>query len=98
MRSWAILLGGLLVWAAHFFLSYGIASTFPGSWIANLLTLAVTVPALAIDGWILRMALARRRRRGENALGGWIGDLGAVGAALSLVAVLWQALPAVLIR
>lgn len=97
MRGWTLLLGGLLVWTAHFFLLYGIASAFPGSSTANLLTLAVTIPALAIDGWILWFAIQRMRRDDGDGLAGWISELGAVGAALSLVAVGWQALPAILV-
>jgi hypothetical protein len=97
MRSWAVLLGGLLVWTAHFFLLYGFASIFPGSWIARLLTLAVTVPALAVDSWILWVAARRRTRRAADGLDRWTSELGAAGAALSLVAVAWQALPAMLI-
>ncbi len=96
MRFWALLLGGLLVWATHFFLLYGVASVFPGSATAKLLTLLVTVPALAIDGWILWTAIAKPRHK-QDALAGWVSELGAIGAALSLIAVAWQALPAVLI-
>ena len=97
MRGWTLLLGGLLVWTAHFFLLYGIASIFPGSSTANVLTLAVTVPALAIDGWILWVAIRRLRRDDDDGLAGWISELGAVGAGLSLVAVAWQALPAIMV-
>ena len=97
MRSWAFLLGGLLVWTAHFFLLYAFASIFPGSSTANHLTLLVTVPALAINGWILWVAASRLSRRAEDTFDRWTSELGAAGAALSLVAVAWQALPAVMI-
>lgn len=96
MRFWMILLGGLLVWTAHFFLLYGIASIFPGSATAKLLTLLVTIPALAIDLWILWVTITQLSRK-QDALAGWVSELGAVGAALSLVAVAWQALPAMLV-
>ena len=97
MRSWALLLGGLLVWTAHFFLLYAFASIFPGSSVAKLLTLAATLPALAVDGWILWVAASRVSRRAADGFDRWTSELAAVGAALSLVAVAWQALPAVLI-
>ena len=86
-----------MVWTTHFFLLYGFASIFPGSSVAKLLTLAVTIPALAVDGWILWLAATRLSRRAADGLDRWTSELGAVGAALSLVAVAWQALPAVLI-
>jgi hypothetical protein len=93
MKPWAILLGGLGVWAAHFLAVYLIASLFPGSPAARWLTVAATAAALPADGAILWIAL--RSRAGE--LESWIGELGAVGAALSLVAVLWQGSPGLLL-
>ena len=96
MRAWTFLLGGLVVWAAHFFLLYGIASVFPGNPIASLLTIAATIPAVACDAILLWLAVARRRRRSSDELRAWIVDTGAAGAALSLVAVIWQALPAII--
>ena len=91
------LLGGLLVWAAHFFLLYAISSVFPGTSLARSLSLAVTVPALGADIAILWMTVGRRLLYGEDPLGRWISDFGAAGAGLSIVAVLWQALPTVLV-
>lgn len=93
MRQWAILLGGLVVWAAHFFAAYIAASLFPGSDTARWLTAGATVAALAADGAILLWTL----RAPGVGLDRWIRQLGAIGATLSLVAVLWQGLPALLI-
>lgn len=89
-----MLLGGLIVWAVHFFALYGIASLFPGTQLARTLSLMATVPAMAANAAILWIGAAGRLRSDDD-LQSWILDLGALGAALSLVAVLWQALPAV---
>lgn len=93
MRQWSLLLGGLVVWAFHFFALYIVASVFPGAGTARWLTAAVTLPALAADGIVLWIALHRQ----ADDLDRWIRRLGSLGAVLSLVAVLWQALPAILI-
>lgn len=97
MPSWLILLGGLLVWAAHFFLLYAIASLLPGDPAARLLALAATVPALAADAGILWLTAARNLKHRRDRLDRWINDFGAIGALLSLIAVTWQALPAILV-
>lgn len=93
MWRWAFLLGGLLVWAAHFFALYVIASLFPGAEAARWLTVAITLPALAAGGAILWLTLRPR----SDSFDKWVQGIGAIGAALSLVAVLWQALPAILV-
>jgi hypothetical protein len=93
VRAWAIVLGGLAVWAAHFFVLYGIASAMPGRVGARWLVLIVTLAAIAADGLILWRTIGAGRR--ADALEAWIARLGGLGAALSLVAVVWQAAPAV---
>lgn len=92
MRKWAMLLSGLVVWAAHFFAIYIAASVFPGSDTARWLALAATIAALAADGAILFRTL----RPGGEAFERWVRQLGAFGAALSTLAVLWQGLPAIM--
>lgn len=92
MRAWTVLLGGVTVWATHFFVLYGIASILPGQPEARWLVLAATVPAILSDGWIGWLAAAWLRA--TDPLQRWIGQAGLMGAALSLVAVIWQALPA----
>lgn len=95
MRKWSFLLGGLTIWAVHFFLIYGFASIFPGSRIANILTLVVTVPALAANAVLGWAAWTGALVADADELDEWVLNVAAVGAALSFVAVLWQALPAV---
>ncbi len=94
MRAWALMLGGLLVWTVHFFLLYGFASIFPGREIAYWLTIAATVPAIAADAGLLLLTARLRRRGNGDELRSWMIDIAAGGAALSLLALLWQVLPA----
>ena len=89
---WTLLLGGLGVWAAHFFLLYGIASALPGSNAARWLTLGATAVAAAINGWIISMTADAAD--GAPGFEGWTRRMALTGASLSLVAVLWQGLPA----
>ena len=93
MRKWALLLGGLVVWAAHFFLAYAFASIFPGSDLARWLALAATAAGLAGNAMIVWLALLQRRSSDE--LERWEARVGAAGAMLSFVAVAWQGLPAI---
>lgn len=94
MVRWAVLLGGLLTWAAHFFLLYGFASIFPGKPLASGLTIAATFAALVVDSFILRAGLAMARSANHRSPDRWIGEVGVVGAAISMIAILWQLLPA----
>jgi hypothetical protein len=84
---------GILVWALHFGLIYGVtglacARGMPraapwGIGAATLVAVLVLVP-LVVAGW-------RRRAEFESAIGGALG-------AFALLAVLWQALPVLLIE
>ncbi|MGI8704526.1 MAG: hypothetical protein ACR2JJ_01790 [Sphingomicrobium sp.] len=96
MRKWSLLLGGLTIWAAHFFLLYGFASIFPGSRLANILTLIVTVPALAANAVLGWTAWTGALIANADELDKWVLKVASAGAALSFVAILWQALPAVI--
>jgi hypothetical protein len=91
MPAWRIMLGGLLVWAAHFFALYVLASVFGSSIAARVGTAAATLVAVAANVFILRVVW---RSADGDAFGRWTASLGALGAGLSLVAVLWQAMPA----
>lgn len=93
MRAWPVMLGGLTVWAAHFAVLYAIASALPGEAAARWLVLVTTLPAIALDLLILWRTADTGR---PDELDGWIAWLGGAGAAISLVAVVWQSLPAVL--
>ncbi len=96
MRPWLLMLAGFTAWAVHFTGVYVIASledlAWPGGtahWrlIAALFTAvcaAICVGALAL-AWRYVAGLAPGPRR-------FMGQLGAVGAGLALVAVVWQGL------
>ncbi|BAK65578.1 hypothetical protein SLG_09030 [Sphingobium sp. SYK-6] len=93
MRGWLILLSGLVLWAGHFFLLYGIGE-FWGEGIAPRIAVAIlTLAALGIAAAIfLRLWRAapvdgHERWRRQSTLGGLL---------LGGVAILWQALPALL--
>lgn len=87
MRSWLILLGGMLIWTAHFFGLYAIAEIAPHPG----LVLALTALCLGGDIWLLR-TIARLPR--DDPFTAWRRSVAAAEAGLSLLAVSWQALPA----
>lgn len=97
MRRWLPLLGGLIVWAAHFLGVYAIAS------VADVLGQADARAAIwSVAGFTLLCAAAdvaiglfalRGDRGSDDGMERLIHRGGAWGAGLSLVAVLWQGLP-----
>jgi len=93
MAAWRGMLGGLLVWAAHFFTLYILASVFGTSAEARIGTAVATVMALAAAIILLRNA---RRSTEADPLFRWMASIKALGAALVIVAVIWQALPALI--
>ncbi|MFC3711191.1 hypothetical protein ACFOMD_01320 [Sphingoaurantiacus capsulatus] len=93
MRTWLLALGGLLVWAAHFFALYAFGSVFETTMPARAGTGIATLAAIAANLWLLRLA---RRPVANDGLARWIGGLAIGGVAVSLVAVIWQGLVAVL--
>ena len=93
MKSWLILLAGLLAWTAHFFAVYAIASLLPGRAEARWLVVLVTAIALAATSWLLLRAL-HARRSSEDEIDRWIGRGSLLGCALALVGILYQGLPA----
>lgn len=96
MRAWAFMLGGLIVWTVHFFSIYIVASIFLTSDVARILTVLITLACLAADGVLLTSALRLLRGGGTDEAGRWNISLAALAAAISLVAVAWQGLPALL--
>lgn len=96
MRPWALLLGGLVIWAVQFFLLYGLASIAPGTQAARTGTLIVTTACAAANVFLLVFAVRSAARHPEE-FERWLLKLSIAGTALSLVAVLWQGLPALLV-
>ena len=96
MRAWVLLLGGMLVWAADFFLLYGVASillTSPAAWIAAL---AVTAAAVAANLWLINRSWKLYRAPGDE-YDRWLARMALLLAAISLLSVIWQGFPAIFI-
>jgi len=97
MRTWAFLLGGLLVWTVHFFGLYIAASIFLDTDATRVLTLVLTALCLAADAWLLWRALPKLRTGNPDEMQHWVALIATLAIALSLLAVLWQGLPALLV-
>ena len=93
MRSWVVLLGGLLVWAAHFFALYGIGEFSGASATSRFAILLLSALALLADG-VLAWRLLPLPRADDFAR--WRAGVALGGVALSALAVVWQALPALI--
>lgn len=93
MRSWAILLGGLLVWAAHFFALYGIGEFAGASAGSRAYVLVLSALALFADGFLARRLLLIAR---ADDFARWRTGVALGGIAVSALAVVWQALPALI--
>lgn len=93
MAAWRSMLGGLLVWAAHFFTLYILASVFGTSAEARIGTVAATLIALGVATHLLRQAL---RSSDPDPLFRWMASVKALAATVVIVAVVWQALPALI--
>lgn len=96
MRAWAFMLGGMIVWAVHFFALYIVASIFLTSTTSRVLTVLITLVCLAAAGLLLQRSRRAIRHEGDDAFTRWQAYLAALTAALALVAILWQGLPAFL--
>jgi len=104
MARWAFLLGGLLVWTAHFVGVYAVASVGDVMGEADsagvrLVIGGLTAACLAVDALVLAAAVRRWSPvmpPGDQDVVGFWRAVGGAGALLSAAAVLWQALPALL--
>lgn len=90
--GWRLLLGGMVIWGLHFFALYGIGSIWLSSMTARLLTALTTLLCLAGEAWLL----LRLRRRAGDRLDGWMVNLSRAMIALASIAIVWQAMPALL--
>ncbi|RAK52187.1 hypothetical protein [Phenylobacterium deserti] len=100
MRAWAFMLGGLIVWAIHFMGVYGIASIAEVAGRADAAGSLYTVTALTVLCAGLDVALLlkawRRGRRVTGDLAPFQASIAGLGAGFSLLAVIWQGLPALI--
>lgn len=87
MKSWLILLSGFLIWAVHFFGVYGIGEIAPQpSWVIALTLACIVANQLALYG-LLQMPA-------DEHFSAWRRFIAGGGIGLSLLAVVWQSLPA----
>lgn len=101
---WPFLLGGMLVWAAHFGGAYAISSTWDlvdhaGAASARL-AVGLLTGAAVLANLALLAAAARREPRlaaHRDGLSRFLNGAGALGAFVSLAAVIWQGLPILII-
>ncbi len=96
MRTWPYLLGGLLVWTVQFFGLYIFSSLFPHTVLARVLGGVLTLVGLAANVLLLRYAVGSLMSGEREEVRHWTHYLAALGAAVSLVAVLLQGLPVIL--
>jgi len=89
VKSWLIVLGGLIVWAVHFFGVYALAEIAPD----RVLVLVLSAVCLLADAVLLRSGL---RLPTPDGFARWRRSSAITGALLSMVAVAWQSLPALL--
>lgn len=94
MRGWPFLLGGLIVWTVHFFALYIIASIFLTTPLARVLVVLVTLACLTASALLLRQAL---RTDVPTQMDAWMRAVALCGIGLSVVAIVWQALPALIV-
>ncbi len=90
------MLGGLLFWAAHFFIVYGAASIFHTSTATRLITAVATLACLSGAAWLAWKGW-RGRAGDSDRFGAWTHSVAALSGAGACVAILWQGLPALLI-
>ena len=97
MRVWLFTLAGLLIWSVHFLGVYGIASlgdliTRAEDWPFRMAGLAFSALCFAGAGATTLVAV-RRVRGAEEGLASFMDHLAALGGAVAMIAIAWQALP-----
>ena len=93
MRTWALLLGGLVIWTVHFFAVYIVASIWLTTPLARALTLALTIACVGAVGICF---IRTQRREADTDMDRWVHVVAMVGFGIAGVAILWQGLPALL--
>lgn len=91
MRAWLLIIGGLIVWAAHFIAAYAAASVFPGQPAAHLIALAATTIAVGANAAILRFSI---KPHGDQT-DAWVRRLSKSVVGISTVAIIFQTAPAI---
>ncbi len=99
MTAWLLLLGAMLIWLAHFSALYAISSlviTLDASAAIERWSVAIVTAAAAVANLILLAATSAQADKSRaGRLRGFTARVAAFGASISLLAVLWQGLPAI---
>lgn len=88
---WPRLLGGLIVWAAHFLTLYAIGEWGDDTVAARIGVAIATGIALGLNLLLLRGVAARQVR---DKFEGWYASIARAALAISTIAIVWQGLPA----
>lgn len=94
MRQWALLLGGLLLWAVHFFGLYLIGEFWGDGRAERTTILLLTVIALGAAGALF---VRLRRSPGDPGFERWHRSVALLGLGTAVLAILWQTLPGLII-
>ncbi|MGE0773931.1 MAG: hypothetical protein AB7G25_07345 [Sphingomonadaceae bacterium] len=97
MRHWLYMLGGLIIWAIHFFALYIVVSILLTSPAARVVTLIVTLLCLAADGLLAVGAWRGFKAAASDETARWVFGFALLGIAISAVAVFWQGFPILLV-
>ena len=87
MRTWLLLLGGLIVWTAHLFGIYAAGEIWGHAPAARIAVAALTLAGLAANAGLILIVL---RRPVGDGFTGWVRSIALMGAGLSIVAICWQ--------
>lgn len=87
MRTWLLLLGGLIVWTVHLFGIYAAGEIWGHAPAARIAVTALTIAGLAANAGLILIAA---RRPADAGFTGWVRSVALMGAGLSIVAICWQ--------
>lgn len=97
MKTWAWILGGLIVWSVHFLGVYLISSVADVVTRADDVRWRMAALAFSIICALLAAALLRTAgRRLHSPNPAFPDQIAALGAGVALIAIVWQALPTVI--
>lgn len=97
MRAWAWMTGGLIVWTVHFLGVYLISSLADVAATADdpawrMAGLAFSLACVLAAALLLWMSVRRLRLAGDGPTR-FSDQLAALGAAVAVIAIIWQSLP-----
>lgn len=100
MKAWSWMLGGLVVWAAHFLGLYALSSTADVIATADdalwrMAGLGFSMACIMLSTAILLVAV-RRLRQPKSDIALFADQVAAAGAGVGIIAMVWQALPTVI--